>query len=68
MNKTTAYVVQQGDTLWQIGEWYGVHWTTLAKFNNLKNPHLIYPGDEILIPGDEIKKKTLRQKISQLFR
>ena len=47
MNKTTAYIVQQDDTLWQIGEWYGVHWTTLAKFNNLKNPHLIYPGDEI---------------------
>ena len=60
------YIVQKGDTLWQIGKWYGVHWTELAIYNHLSNPHLIYPGDEILIPMTFWNR--LKIKISQLLK
>lgn len=52
--KTTAtsditYVVKSGDTLSKICSRYGVDWKTVAKYNNLKNPNLIYPGQKIKI-------------------
>ncbi|WP_156320925.1 choice-of-anchor I family protein [Bacillus sp. JCM 19041] len=45
----TIHTVQTGDTLFEIGLRYNYLWTTLEKTNNLENPHLIYPGDEITI-------------------
>nr|WP_078394447.1 LysM peptidoglycan-binding domain-containing protein [Shouchella patagoniensis] len=45
----TIHTVQPGDTLFEIGLRYNYLWTTLEKTNNLENPHLIYPGDEITI-------------------
>lgn len=68
--KTIKYIVQQGDTLWQIGADYNISWITLAKVNKLKNPDLIYPGDEILIPPTlwQRIKYTMRTKLSQLLR
>lgn len=44
------YVVKAGDVLWKIAKSFGTTWEILAEFNNLKNPHLIFPGQEILIP------------------
>lgn len=44
-----THVVQPGDTLSGIGEKYGVPWKRLALLNKLKNPHLIYPGQIILL-------------------
>lgn len=49
-SSTIEYVVKAGDTLSAIGVKYGIPWKTLASFNNLSNPHLIYPGDVIKIP------------------
>ncbi|MEW8973850.1 MAG: 5'-nucleotidase C-terminal domain-containing protein [Tissierellaceae bacterium] len=48
--KKKEYTVKQGDVLWKIGRQFGKTWEELAEFNNLKNPHLIYPGQVILVP------------------
>ena len=45
-----TYVVKSGDVLWKIGRQFGVEWQILAEFNEMDNPHLIFPGQEVLIP------------------
>lgn len=46
-----VYVVCRGDTLWGIAKRYGVALTDLIAANpQIKNPNLIYPGDEVTIP------------------
>jgi len=47
---TETYIVIPGDVLWKIAEKFGLTWEKLAEFNNLKNPHLIFPGQKILVP------------------
>ena len=45
------YTVRKGDTLWGIAQRYGVALTALITANpQIKNPNLIYPGDEVNIP------------------
>lgn len=44
------YVVKSGDVLWKIAKMFETTWEKLAELNNLKNPHLIFPNQEILIP------------------
>ncbi len=44
------YVVVPGDVLWKIAEKFNTTWEKLAEYNKLKNPHLIFPGQVILIP------------------
>lgn len=50
-NHPERYVVQRGDTLWDIAERFLINpwlWTEIWQINpGLNNPHLIYPGDEI---------------------
>jgi len=46
-----SYVVKPGDVLWKIAERFGTTWQKLAEYNKLKNPHLIFPGQIILIPA-----------------
>lgn len=46
---TTTYTVQPGDTLSEIAERYHTSWPTLAQVNNLANPDLIYPGQQLII-------------------
>lgn len=41
------YIVQEGDTLWDIANIYRTTWEHLAKINKIKNPDLIYPGQHI---------------------
>ncbi len=43
----SIYTVNPGDVLWKIAESKGTTWQELAGLNNLKNPHLIYPGQEL---------------------
>lgn len=38
------YIVQPGDTLYSIGQRYGISPDALARANNLNNPHHIYVG------------------------
>lgn len=51
------YTVQKGDTLWGIARAHHTHWRKLAKLNKIDNPHLIYVGQEILIPPIILKNK-----------
>lgn len=45
-----VYIVKPGDTLYRIALSYGFTWQELARYNALKNPHLIYPNQIIRIP------------------
>lgn len=46
-----TYTVKKGDTLWGIAGRYGVTLTALIGANpQIKNPNLIYPGNEVNIP------------------
>jgi LysM repeat protein len=47
----TVYTVQPGDTLWEISQKYNLTPEELAAFNNIENPDIIYPGQELIIPG-----------------
>jgi len=47
------HVVRSGDTLYRIGQLHGVTWQTLAEYNALDNPHLIFPGQRVRMPGDD---------------
>jgi len=53
--KETSYTVVSGDVLWRIAVKYNTTWEILAKYNNLSNPHLIFPGQIIKIPVVEVK-------------
>lgn len=46
-----VYVVVKGDTLSGIAAKYGTTYQALAEANGISNPNLIYPGQEIRIPG-----------------
>ena len=43
------YIVKTNDVLWKIAKMFNTTWEKLAEFNNLKNPHLIFPNQVILI-------------------
>ena len=38
------YVVRPGDTLWSIGQRYGITVPEILQLNNFDNPDVIYPG------------------------
>jgi len=60
----TVYTVKAGDNLWKIAETIygsGYNWVDIAKENHLKNPSLVYAGQELKIP----KAKPITPKISQ---
>ena len=39
-----TYIVQRGDTLWQIARQYGVSVRYIVRLNGITNPNLIFPG------------------------
>jgi surface antigen len=46
-----TYVAVGGDTLGGIANRYGTAWNTLASYNHIANPNLIYVNQTICIPG-----------------
>jgi murein DD-endopeptidase MepM/ murein hydrolase activator NlpD len=48
-----VYIVQQGDTLTSIAEKFGTSVEELVDVNQISDPSLIQPGDELVIPGFE---------------
>jgi LysM repeat protein len=45
------YIIQEGDTLWEIAQRFGIPWEDLARINNISDPGQLNAGDEIIIPG-----------------
>ena len=60
------YIVQSGDTLWDIAELYlteAWHWPQIWAVNpDISNPHLIYPGDELRLIETEDGYKVQLQR------
>ena len=48
-SKYIIYTIKRGDTLWSISRRYGVTIQDLVKWNNIKNPNLIYAGNNLII-------------------
>ncbi|MQL53235.1 L,D-transpeptidase family protein [Desulfofundulus thermobenzoicus] len=46
----SSYVVQPGDTLWQLARRFGVPLSTLVELNGLADPDELYPGQVIVLP------------------
>ena len=49
-----AYVVVHGDTLGGIAARYNTSWQSLASYNHIANPNVIYIGETVCIPGKAI--------------
>lgn len=47
---STKYTVQKKDNLYSISRRYGVSVNKLTEANGIKNPHLIKPGQTLIIP------------------
>lgn len=62
-NHPTRYVVQKGDTLWDVSEQFlkdPWHWPLVWRKNRkIENPELIYPGD-LLVVTSNYRIKTIR--------
>ncbi len=48
---TFLYTVQSGDTLWGLAQRWNTTVNHIRDINNLSNPDLLVPGDELLVPG-----------------
>jgi LysM repeat protein len=44
------YIVRSGDTIWKIARMFGVSMESIIAANNLQNPNLIFPGQQLIIP------------------
>ncbi len=45
------HTVEKGQTLWRISRTYGVDIQTIAEYNEIYDPDLIFTGQELFIPG-----------------
>lgn len=68
-----VYTVQQGDTPGLIAEQFGISLNTLLWANNIRNPHLIKVGDELIIlPVSgvkyEVKKGDTIESVAKKFK
>lgn len=49
-SKSITYKVKKGDTLYQIGLFFGIHYQDLAEFNHIVDPRKLQVGQELVIP------------------
>jgi len=48
---SATHTVKTGENLYRIGLQYGVPWPSIAAANDLTNPNLIFPGQQLCIPA-----------------
>lgn len=64
----TKYEVKEGDTLWKISKMYRVPlMEVILKNNQLNNPNMIFPGDELIIPIKTHYKNELSEEELKLL-
>ncbi len=64
---TDSYVVQPGDTLWEIAQKYKVGISEIISANpQLSNPNEIYPGDKVVIPLQDPQTTSLEEQVVKL--
>ncbi len=56
----TRVMVRPGDTLSQIAARQGVSVTRIARANGIRNPRLIYPGQQLTVPGAAASRDSSR--------
>lgn len=49
----TFYTIKNGDTLFNVSQRHNVDWQEVAQLNNLEEPYIVRPGQEIRIPITE---------------
>jgi LysM repeat protein len=49
----STYVVKEGDTLSEIAEQHGTTVENLVSLNQIENPDLIHPGQELKLMSDQ---------------
>lgn len=60
------HTVQRGETLYAIGQTYGVSAEELARANYLRNPNQIYVGQQVFVPGaSEVKRVQPTEKAAR---
>lgn len=51
-SRPTVYRVQRGDTLYSIAWRFGIDYTAVARWNGIRSPYTIYPGQRLrLVPA-----------------
>jgi membrane-bound lytic murein transglycosylase D len=64
-NEEGIYTVRRGDTVSLIAARYGVTEQSLLNINGIQDPHRIYPGQRITLPGYERNDRQLAAINSQ---
>ena len=49
------YTVVEGNTLWGIANFFGTTVEEIINLNDLTEPELIYPGQKLRIPVEEVR-------------
>ncbi len=64
---TVDYIVKPGDTLFAIGERYGVKPGTLAEYNDLSDPDVLAVGQVLKIPVIQTERQHIVRKGDTLY-
>lgn len=59
------HIINKGDRLLEIASKHGVSLEALMKHNGISNPHIIWIGQEIKIPGAKKKAATKKPKAAE---
>ena len=65
--KTTIYTVVAGDTLTKIASKMSADPRILAKFNLLRWPYEVKPGEKLLIPVGKLQKSEWQERLQQVL-
>ena len=52
-SKKIVHTVQKDESLWAIAKYFNVDFSKISTLNNLDNPNLIFPGDNLVIEIQE---------------